>query len=72
MSFKSVDPGLCKHCLHHRALDSSKGSRFWLCTRSAVNPALPKYPRLPVLQCPGHQPTDRPSQASDATEKPST
>jgi hypothetical protein len=29
---------------------------FYLCERSASDPAFPKYPSLPVIQCSGHTP----------------
>jgi len=48
--------GLCADCLHARTIESAKGSSFLLCHRSATDPAYPKYPRLPVLSCPGHEP----------------
>jgi len=48
--------GLCADCLHARRIESSRGSVFYLCERSANNPAFPKYPQLPVIECPGHTP----------------
>jgi len=51
--------GLCSSCLHARAIESAKGSSFLLCQRSATDPAYPKYPRLPVLSCPGHEPVSQ-------------
>jgi len=60
-SAKPVTPndpvGLCADCLHARTVESAKGSSFLLCQRSATDPSYAKYPRLPVLSCPGHQPT---------------
>ncbi len=29
---------------------------FYLCERSANDPAFPKYPSLPVIECSGHAP----------------
>jgi hypothetical protein len=52
--------GLCSNCLHARTIESAKGSQFLLCLRSATDPAYPKYPRLPVLACPGHEPVSKP------------
>jgi len=49
------DSGLCANCIHARTIESSKGSQFLLCQRSANDPAYPKYPRLPVLSCPGYE-----------------
>ena len=46
--------GLCETCVNVRIVESGKGSRFYLCRLSSVNPAFPKYPRLPVLQCRGY------------------
>jgi len=45
--------GLCCDCQFQRVITSSKGTRFYLCTLSEKEPAFPKYPRLPVLQCAG-------------------
>ena len=48
--------GLCSDCLHARLIESSKGSQFLLCQLSQSDPAFPKYPRLPILACPGYFP----------------
>jgi hypothetical protein len=56
MNAATVSPGLCGSCVHARTLCSSKGSSFWLCGRHSTDPGFPKYPRLPVLQCRGHEP----------------
>ncbi|HXD96295.1 MAG TPA: hypothetical protein VN646_07115 [Candidatus Acidoferrum sp.] len=45
--------GLCASCAHARAVVSGRGATFWLCGLSAVDARSPKYPRLPVLRCPG-------------------
>lgn len=47
--------GLCLHCRHARIVISRAESRFYLCKRSSTDPAYPKYPRLPVLQCDGYE-----------------
>jgi len=47
--------GLCTDCRFMRVVESARGSRFYLCERSATDPAFPKYPRLPVLQCRGYE-----------------
>jgi hypothetical protein len=49
-----VRNGLCAHCLFAERIQSAKGSVFVLCGRSRSDPAFPKYPRLPVLQCAGY------------------
>jgi hypothetical protein len=48
--------GLCAACRHVRVVESKRGSRFYLCGLSAVDPAFPKYPGLPVLACRGFAP----------------
>ena len=48
--------GLCATCVHARRIESSKGSEFWLCERAKTDPRYRKYPPLPVLACPGHEP----------------
>lgn len=51
-----IDPGLCGACLHVRIVETRTGSRFYRCGLSDVDPAFPRYPRLPVLRCPGFRP----------------
>lgn len=53
-SESSTRLGLCASCLHARPIESAKGSQFLLCQRSQSDPNFPKYPRLPVLTCPGY------------------
>lgn len=45
--------GQCCVCQHARSLQSSKGSEFWLCEKSATDPRFKKYPPLPVWHCIG-------------------
>jgi hypothetical protein len=45
--------GLCDNCAHQRLIRNTRGSSFSLCERSQSDPAYPKYPRLPVLECAG-------------------
>lgn len=45
--------GLCDGCAHQQIVRNTRGSVFSLCTRSRSDPAYPRYPRLPVLSCPG-------------------
>jgi hypothetical protein len=49
-------PGLCASCRRARALTSSSGARFYQCLLSETDPRFPKWPRLPVLSCSGHEP----------------
>jgi hypothetical protein len=58
--------GLCDACLHQRLVPNTRGSVFSLCERSRQDPAYPRYPRIPVLSCPGFErrqpapPSERP------------
>jgi hypothetical protein len=47
------DAGLCETCLHQRVIHNTRGSTFSLCERAKIDPAFPKYPRLPVIECRG-------------------
>jgi hypothetical protein len=49
-----AEAGLCSDCRHARAILSDRGSVFVMCQLSSVDPAFPKYPRLPVVSCPGY------------------
>jgi hypothetical protein len=53
-----VNPGLCGHCVHARRLASGRGPVYLLCQLGLTDPAFPKYPRLPVLQCAGYEAGD--------------
>jgi len=48
--------GLCLSCRHARRIESARDSTFWLCQLSATDARFPKYPRFPVLRCPGYEP----------------
>lgn len=50
----AVNPGLCGSCENVRIVETRRGSRFYLCRLSDVDPRFPKYPRLPVLRCAGY------------------
>ena len=50
------EAGLCDRCLHQRLVPNTRGSVFSLCERSRTDAAYPRYPRLPVLSCPGFEP----------------
>jgi hypothetical protein len=47
--------GLCATCRHARVIRSDRGSTFYLCRLSFEDASFPKYPRLPVLACPGFE-----------------
>ena len=52
--------GLCDTCAHQQVVRNTRGSVFSLCLRSRTQPEYPKYPRLPVVACAGHEPTPAP------------
>jgi hypothetical protein len=45
---------LCETCRHVREVHTPR-SRFLLCERSLTDPNYPKYPRQPVVRCPGYR-----------------
>ncbi len=47
--------GLCDSCAFQRVVPNTRGSVFSLCNRSREDPAYPRYPRLPVRDCPGYE-----------------
>jgi hypothetical protein len=47
--------GLCDTCVHQQLVRNTRGSTFSLCRRSRDDPAYPRYPRMPVLECRGHE-----------------
>jgi hypothetical protein len=49
------DAGLCERCRHAREVTTPR-SAFVLCERSRDDPRFERYPRLPVLACPGFEP----------------
>ncbi|MFL6196569.1 MAG: hypothetical protein ACJ75H_20475 [Thermoanaerobaculia bacterium] len=49
-------PGLCATCEHLRLMASSRGV-FVRCALAETDPRFLRYPPIPVVVCPGHQPT---------------
>jgi hypothetical protein len=49
---------LCETCASVREVITPKGSRFLLCQLSRIDPAYPKYPPQPVVECYGHRPRE--------------
>ena len=51
-----MNAGLCDNCVHQRVVKNTRGSTFSLCERSKTEPdRYPRYPRLPVAECPGYE-----------------
>jgi hypothetical protein len=46
--------GLCAACRHCQIVQAR--SRFYLCRRSFEDRRFDRYPRLPVVTCPGFEP----------------
>ena len=46
--------GLCASCVHARRVTASR-ALYWMCRRSLDDPSYDKYPRLPVVACPGFE-----------------
>jgi hypothetical protein len=44
--------GLCDTCHWQKVIRNTRGSTFSMCR----HPELPKYPRLPVMECQGFKP----------------
>ena len=49
------EAGLCASCKHVQLIKSDRGSVFYFCRLSMIDPQFPKYPRLPVLSCAGYE-----------------
>lgn len=43
--------GLCSGCTHASRQHNARGSAFWRCRRAEHDPALRRYPPLPVREC---------------------
>ena len=48
--------GLCSTCHFQKMIRTGRGSTFSMCLKHKEDPRFDKYPRLPVLVCPGHRP----------------
>jgi hypothetical protein len=46
--------GLCDDCQHCKQVGSARGSVFRLCLMHERDSRFAKYPRIPVLRCPGY------------------
>ena len=44
--------GLCDGCANQRLVSTGRGSTFSMCLCHKTDPDWPKYPRMPVLECP--------------------
>ena len=51
--------GLCDTCRHQKVIRNTRGSSFSMCLLSKQDDRFAKYPRLPVMKCPGWQRAER-------------
>ena len=49
--------GLCATCVWMRTVSNRRGSVFYRCRRADDDPRFRRYPALPVLTCPGYEPS---------------
>jgi hypothetical protein len=47
--------GLCGSCTHAIVRPTNRGTVYLRCGLAATDSRFPRYPRLPVLRCEGHQ-----------------
>jgi hypothetical protein len=47
--------GLCDRCRHQKIIRNTRGSSFSMCLRAREDDRYPKYPPLPVTDCPGYE-----------------
>jgi hypothetical protein len=64
----SPPAGLCDSCRHQQVVRTTRGSSFSLCRRWKEDDRYPRYPRLPVLRCRGHE--QRAAAGEDAAADP--
>jgi len=50
--------GWCQQCVHAKVNRTKRGTAYLRCLRAAWDDRMTRYPRLPVLECPGFEPTD--------------
>jgi hypothetical protein len=51
-----ADPGLCAACRYPKLNETRRDTAYLRCTRAGWDARLPRYPRLPVVQCAGFDP----------------
>jgi hypothetical protein len=51
-----LDAGLCGSCRHALLRPTRRGTTYLRCARASWDARYPKYPRLPVRTCAGHEP----------------
>ena len=51
--------GLCVGCMHAKLNLTRRGTAYLRCLRAEWDDRLPRYPRLPVLDCVGFERADQ-------------
>jgi hypothetical protein len=59
MTAPPVGAGLCATCRHAIVRPTNRGTTYLRCGRASLDGRFPKYPRLPVMTCEGHEPEQR-------------
>jgi len=50
-----AEPGLCGACRHRKLNETGRGTVYLRCRRASWDRRLVRYPRLPVITCPGFE-----------------
>jgi hypothetical protein len=53
-----AEAGMCGGCRYASVKTTRRSTTYLRCTRAAWDDRLPRYPRLPVLNCTGFMPAD--------------
>lgn len=53
----AVAPGLCADCLHARVNETRRGTAYLRCALATADNRFARYPRLPVTECAGYDPS---------------
>ena len=66
----TIQAGLCAECAHALVRPTNKGTIYLRCGLAATDDRFPRYPRLPVLDCPGFEPYHPAAVTVDTTTAP--
>jgi uncharacterized cupin superfamily protein len=50
-----TEPGLCGRCRHALLNRTRRETTYLRCGRASWDERMPRYPRLPVVECPGFE-----------------
>ncbi len=63
-----IEAGLCGLCRNAQRNETRRGPVYLRCLLAAEDPRFLKYPRLPVLTCPGYEADSVPPDAGSDEE----